>query len=193
MEGGANKYVTSWSADGRFILYHIGNAASQTGNDLWVLPTFGDRKPRPLLQTPFNETQGQFSPDGRWVAYLSNESGRGEVYVVPFPEAGGKWQISTAGGVQPRWRRDGKELFYLAGNTLMAAEVNGDGTAFQVGAVRRLFEARLRTESYLAFGTGPVYDVAPDGQRFLVDVVGDEEAAPTLITVVTNWTRALGK
>ena len=155
--GGGNKYVSSWSSDGRFILYGTGNAGSQTGNDIWVLPTFGDRRPRPVVQTPFNERQGRFSPDGLWVAYNSNESGRDEVYVVPFPGPGGKWQVSTSGGSFPRWRRDGKEIFFLnGGNTVMAAAVNGSGKAFEVGAVRRLFQARLRTDGYLGFGTGYV-------------------------------------
>jgi Tol biopolymer transport system component len=190
--GGGNKYVSSWSRDGRFIMYHIGNAGSPTGNDLWILPTFGDRKPRPFVQTPFNETSGRFSPDGRWVAYQSNESGRSEVYVVPFPGPGGKWQVSTGGGEYPRWRRDGKELFFLAGgNTVMSAAVNGSGSAFEVGSVQRVFEAPLRTNPYLGFGSGYVYDVFPDGQRFLIDQVSGEQAAPSPIRVITNWTSTL--
>ena len=143
-----NRYVTSWSGDGRFILYHTGAARSQTGNDLWVLNIGDDPKPRALLQTPFNEVDGHFSPDGRWVAYVSNESGRNEIYVMPFPTLGGKWQISLAGGVQPRWRGDGKELFFLAGNEMMAAAVNGTSTAVEVGAVQRLFEVSRRVQNY---------------------------------------------
>jgi serine/threonine protein kinase len=190
--GGGNKYVTSWSPDGRFVMYHIGNAGSPTGNDIWIMPTFGDRKPQPFVQTPFNDTMGRFSPDGRWVAYQSGESGRNEVYVVPFPGPGGKWQVSTGGGQYPRWRRDGKELFFLAGaNTVMSATVNGAGSAFEVGAVQRLFEAPLRTNGYLGFGSGYVYDVFPDGQRFLIDKLADEQAAPAPIQVITNWTSTL--
>jgi serine/threonine protein kinase len=196
VEGAGNKYVDSWSLDGRFILYTTTSAGSQTGNDLWVLPLMDERKPRPLLQTSFNETDGRFSPDGRWVTYVSNESGRNEIYVMPFPTAGGKWQISTAGGIQPKWRRDGKELFYLAGDTMMAAEVNGAGAAFQVGAVRRLFEVRRRTQTNGSLlgnlGSGRVYDVTADGQRFLVNVVAEDmQAAPPPITVITNWTATL--
>jgi hypothetical protein len=130
-----------------------------------------------------------FSPDGRWVAYQSDESGRDEIAVVPFPGPGGKWQISTAGGQQPRWGPDGREIFFLEGNQkLMAAAVDGSGAALQLGQVRMLFEARFRTENYLGYGEGSVYDVSPDGRRFLINVVGSGERAQTPITVVTNWT-----
>jgi Tol biopolymer transport system component len=97
-----------------------------------VLPLSGERKPRPLLQTPFNETGSWLSPDDRWVAYLSNESGRTEIYVMPFRGAG-RWQVSTAGGENPRWGRDGKELFYVAGDTIMAAQVDATGNARRRG------------------------------------------------------------
>ena len=162
--------------------------APKTGFDLWVMPLFGDRKPLPFLQTPFNENPGQFSPDGRWMAYASSESGRYEVYVTPFPGPGGKWQVSTAGGDWPRWRRDGKEIFYLApgGTRLMAAAVNGGASAFEVGAVRELFNTR---------GVAPnawTYDISPDGQRFLVNTFA-EEAASTPITLVVNWPALLKK
>jgi Tol biopolymer transport system component len=103
------KEGTDWSADGRFILFD--QAASNGGTDIWILPLFGDGKPYPLLQSPFTEYQGHFAPDGKWFAYTSNESGRDEVYVQSFPPSGGKWQVSTGGGAQPHWRRDGKELF----------------------------------------------------------------------------------
>src|SRR6185436_2645522 len=92
---------TDWSRDGRFLIYSVNDP--KTRDDLWVLPLDGDRKPRPYLQTPFDETQGQFSPDGRWMAYTSDENGRPQVFVQPFPASGGKWQISTGIGVQPRW------------------------------------------------------------------------------------------
>jgi eukaryotic-like serine/threonine-protein kinase len=188
--GGPNKYVRSWSGDGRFVLFHSGEGGSSMGNDLWLLSLSEDRKPRPLLQTPFNELDGRFSPDGRWVAYRSNESGRNEIYVMPFAAQGGKWQVSTAGGDQPRWRRDGRELFYVAGNTIVAAEVNGIGPAFQIGTVRPLFDVRRRTTQSI-FGTGSVYDVTADGQRFLVNVVAEGQEVPPPITVITNWTANL--
>ncbi|HYF35694.1 MAG TPA: hypothetical protein VD994_10420, partial [Prosthecobacter sp.] len=133
-----------------------------------------------------DETQAQFSPDGRWVAYTSTESGRPEVYVQPFPATGAKWQVSTAGGEQPRWRRDGRELFYLsADRKLMAVEVNGSSDTFQVGVPRLLFEPRVSSIS----GDSP-YDVAADGKRFLVKVPV-EETAPAPATVLLNWTADL--
>ncbi|MDA2938906.1 serine/threonine-protein kinase [Acidobacteria bacterium AH-259-A15] len=113
LESGEQKSVTDWSADGRFLLYSVRNP--QTGTDVWMLPLSEEGKPTPFLQQSFREREAQFSPDGRWVTYESNESGTRQVFVQPFPATGGKWQISTQGGVQPRWRRDGKELFYIAG------------------------------------------------------------------------------
>ncbi len=184
LEDSLDKYPTSWSPDGRFILYYTVGAT--TGTDLFVLPLFGDRRPFPFLQTQFNEGFGRFSPDGRWVAYLSNESGRYEIYVAGFPGPGGKWQISTAGGQRPRWRRDGNEIFYLSlGNNLMAAAVNGKGSTFEVGAVKQLFQTR-------ATRLGNRYDVSADGQRVLV-ITAPEQAGSAPIAVVLNWTAGLKK
>jgi eukaryotic-like serine/threonine-protein kinase len=180
-----DKYPLDWSPDGRFILLRVN--APRTGNDLWVLPLFGDRKAFPFLQTPFNEGTGRFSPDGRWIVYGSNESGRNEVYVAPFPGAGGKWQVSAAGGSGPRWGRDGKEIFYLGlDNKLMAATVNGAGSAFEVGAMRGLFGTRAITNQR------SMYDPSPDSQRFLVNTLADEDAAAP-ITLVVNWPALLKK
>jgi serine/threonine protein kinase len=184
LEDNFDKYPEGWSPDGRFILY--ASLGGPTGFDLFALPLFGDRKPIPFLQTQFNEISGRFSPDGRWVAYSSNESGRYEVYVTPFPGPGGKWQISTAGGVWPRWRRDGNEIFYLApGRALMAASVNGKGSSFDVGAVKLLFQTR-------AVGQVDRYAVSADGQRFLINTAPEQEASVP-ITVVLNWTTGLKK
>jgi Tol biopolymer transport system component len=182
-----NLVPVSWSPDGRFVLY--GNfGGSPTGGDLGVLPLSGDRKGSLFLQTPFNEYEGRFSHDGRWIAYTSNESGRSEVYVTPFPQPSGKWQISTAGGTSPRWRRDGKEMYYLApDNRLMSALVSGEGSAFQVGVVRPLFETHPR------LGPGATYDVSADGQRFLVNTTAARETTPTPLTLVVNWTAGLKK
>ncbi len=179
-----SKFVTDWSPDGRFIVYE--DQGRGTGTDLWVLPLSGDRKPTPFLRTEFNESQGQFSPDGRWMAYSSNESGRVEVYVQAFPASGGKWQISTAGGSYPRWRRDGKELFYRAADRkLMAVEVQTAST-LQAGQPRALFELRVSEVPVIP------YTVSADGQRFLVDTPTEESnAAP--ITVVLNWFTELKK
>jgi Tol biopolymer transport system component len=185
LEDNLDKYPESWSPDGRFILY--GSNGGPTGNDLYVLPLTGDRKPVPFLKTQFNEFSGRFSPDGRWVAYRSNESGMYEIYVAPFPGPGGKRQISTAGGNWPRWRRDGTEIFFLSpDNKLMAAAVNGKGPSFEVGAVKPLFDTHEWP------GTRYPYDVTADGQHFLVNTVpGQASSAP--ITIVVNWTAGLKK
>jgi dipeptidyl aminopeptidase/acylaminoacyl peptidase len=154
---------------------------------VWALPLDGDRKPVAVVQTPFDQTTGMFSPDGRWLAYQSNESGRNEVYVMPFQGPGGKWQVSTAGGTQPRWRRDGQELFYLnLADRLMVAAVTGDSSRFEVGAVQSLFLARPRT------GTRSSYDVSADGQRFLINTL-PPLTDPSPFTVVFNWTAGLKK
>jgi Tol biopolymer transport system component len=185
LEDNLDKYPTSWSPDGRFILYRTG--VGQTGRESFILPLSGDHKPVRFLNTKFDEGYGQFSPDGRWVAYRSDESGRNEVYVAPFPGPGGQWQISTAGGDLPRWRHDGTEIFYLApDNKLMAATVNGKGASFEVGAVKPLFETRI------AIGGRYQYAVSADGQRFLINTVPQQEASAP-ITVVLNWTAGLKK
>jgi Tol biopolymer transport system component len=183
-----NKYPTSWSPDGRSILYFTGVSSPRTGADLFVLPLSGDRKPVPFLNTQFNEIAGHFSPDGRWVAYYSNESGRYEVYVASFPGPGGKWQISTAGGKSVRWRRDGTEIFYLdPDNKLMAATVNSIGSSLEVRAVKPLFQTRAASPNYQY-----PYDVSADGQRFLINTL-PEQTTSAPITVLVNWTAGLKK
>jgi Tol biopolymer transport system component len=180
-----SKYPSSWSPDGRFILYHTGMSTPETGEDLWVLPLAGARRPFPFVRSSFSEQEGRFSPDGRWVVYQSDESGRSEVYVVPFPARGGKWRISTGGGRAPRWRRDGTELFYLApGDTLMAAAVDGRDSTFRVGVVRPLFAAPRLAHGY-------EWDVAADGRRFLLNASADVAGTP--ITLVLNWPAALSR
>jgi Tol biopolymer transport system component len=181
------KFASHWSADGRFIAY-IGGGGIIVRSDVWVLPLTGDRKPYPFIDSTFVESQGQFSPDGRWMAYMSNESGRQEVYVRPFPGPGDKWLVSTAGGGWPRWRRDGRELFYLArdGN-LMAVSVNGAGSSFVVGEGRPLFNVRMRPMVRLDAYS---YDVTADAQRFLINTFV-EEASPPAITLVVNWPRTV--
>jgi Tol biopolymer transport system component len=180
-EDDRTKWIQSWSPDGSAVLFFTGAAE---GTDLFVLPLSGARTPTPLQQTPFNETRGRFSPDGRWVAYQSNESGRAEVYVTPLAAGGGKWQISTAGGAFPRWRRDGAEIFFLgADNRMMAASANGRGSSFVAGAVTPLFQTRVPT------GGGYHYDVSADGQRFLVNSLRETDSTP--FTVVVNWIAGL--
>ena len=184
---GSDLFPVSWSRDRQYILYvktPFGTPVSGAGGlgDLWVLPTDGTQKPFPFLQTPFVEASGQFSPDGRWVAYESNESGRAEVYVVSFPQPSGKWQVSTMGGVRPRWRRDGKEIFFLAPDfRLMVADVSSTASQFQVGAVTPLFDVRPSGAT-----GGYLYDVSADGQRFLMASRARDAAVPP-ITLVTNW------
>ena len=171
------------------------NFDPKTGNDIFVLPLFGDRKPIPFLHTQFSEGQGQLSPDGRWMAYASNETGRYEVYVQPFPPSGAKWLISPGGGGHPRWRRDGKELFYLAGGggeaVIMAAEVTASASSFEAGAPKELLKtATLGQLGDLGPGGDQVYGVSADGQRFIfLTPIGQAEP----ITVVLNWTTGLEK
>jgi hypothetical protein len=149
---------------------------------LWVLPLSGDRQPVLFWQTPFIEIQGRFSPDGRWIAYASDDQGRYEVYIQTFPASGDKWQISTNGGQQPWWRSDGKELYYLSADGKLMAVAVKPGGSFEALAPRALFDlAPMR-----AFG-GASYAVTAAGDRFLF-VTAREEAASLQFTVVTNWT-----
>jgi len=174
-----DKAPTSWSPDRQFILYNA--TFSGTHSDVWVLPLSGSRKPFPLIESPFLDGWAQFSPDGRWVAYSSDESGRMEIYVAPFPGPGAKWQISDAGGSYPRWRRDGKELFYQKSNRLMAATLRGAADRMNVEAIQPLFEMRSPGGGQRSF-----YDVSSDGQRFLHSVPEDAgESTP--LSLVMNW------
>ncbi len=176
------KRPTDWSRDGRFILYEEDDPKNQV--DLWVLPLFGDKKPMLFLRTPFAEQQARFSADGKWIAYVSNETGAPEVYVQSFPASGGRWQVSTNGGFTPRWRRDGKEFFYLAPDRkIMSVEVRASGTTFEYGSPKALFEASVDAVTTAATNR---YDVSADGQRFLVNAA-IENAGPAPITVVVNW------
>jgi DNA-binding winged helix-turn-helix (wHTH) protein/Tol biopolymer transport system component len=178
------KHTHSWSPDGRYIVY-VSSSPRHTV-DLWLLPMFGDRHPTPFLQTPFNEKQGHVSPNGRWIAYASDESGSWEVYVQSFPVPGGKRTISTGGGAEPQWRRDGRELFYLAADDrLMAVDVK-PGDTWQAGRPHSLFQTKIsRTHEPRNH-----YAVTGDGQRFVVDSVGDR-ADQEPITVLVNWPAAL--
>lgn len=181
-----NKLSADWSSDGRFILYR--ETDPKNGNDLKALPLFGEQKPIPIATTAFEERDGQFSPDVRWVAYSSNESGSPEIYVQPFPGSGGKVRISTNGGTQPRWRHDGKEIFFIGpDNSLMSAPIklSQDGSAIEPGTPLPLFHTRLVATTY-ATGGKQQYTVSRDGQRFLL-IASQEEAAQSPITVLLNW------
>jgi Tol biopolymer transport system component len=176
-ESPESKRLTDWSRDGRFLIFT--QTDPKTDQDIWVFPMTGERKPVPFLQTDFNEGFARLSPDGRWLAYDSNETSRGEVYVHTFPGQEGKWQISTNGGSRPVWSRDGKELFYVAADLkLMAVAVKG-GSRFDHGVPKPLFEARLASPF-------SQFDVSPDGKRFLMASPIETSANPPM-TVVTNW------
>ena len=177
---------SDWSRDGRYVLCDKGNIGA---TDIWVYPLSEPDKAYPLVQTPFFDLNGQFSPDGRWVAYRSVESGRNEIYVTPFPRGGARWQVSAGGATQPRWSRDGRTLyFWSTGQELIAASVDGTGSRFEVQNTRALFPVNIS----LGPRVGIIgYDVSPDGGRFLVNSAGDV-GAPRLALVV-NWMAELPK
>jgi Tol biopolymer transport system component len=183
------KRALDWSADGRFILYT--ELDPQTSSDLWVLPLEGGQ-PWPWLKTQFNESFGRFSPDGKWIAYPSNESGRNEIYLQAFapgaPASGGRWRLSTSGGSLPLWRRDGRELYYnTADNKLMAVEVTLSEEV-KYGTPKELFALdSLRVET---IGRGRA--MTGDGQRFLFTTIA-EETTLTPFTVVQNWMAEMKK
>jgi eukaryotic-like serine/threonine-protein kinase len=189
------KVPMCWSPDGKFIVYTLRDP--KTGFDVWIL-SLGDKKATPFLQSPFNERDPQISPNGKWIAYASDETGRSEIYVRPFPTGEGKWQISSKGGFYPRWRRDGKEVFYLEANAsqrnLISVKVNPAGPNFEFGDPTVLFDSL-----FVNAGHGTPYQafaVSPDGQRFLIprpEAEGDQGTTATPITVVLNWTTGLKK
>jgi Tol biopolymer transport system component len=170
-----DQYPLSMSRDGTLLYFEIN---PKTGLDLWTLSS--DGKTSPLRVTPFNEREGQFSPgpsgEPRWVAYTSDESGRSEVYVQSYPAGTDRSAVSGGGGSTPMWSPDGKELYYLTGDALVAVAVRPDGT---FGAPRRLFD---RSNYYLRYG----YDVSPDGKRFLM-IRRDEGSVPRQLNVILNW------
>jgi eukaryotic-like serine/threonine-protein kinase len=172
-----SKHLTDWSLDNRFLIYAA--RSPKTGMDLWMLPTMGDRKPQPFHQTPANESQGRSSPDGRWIAYVSDQSGSEEVYVRAFPPSEGRWQISTAGGTRPRWRSDGRELFFLSTDgQLMAVDV-ASGPTPRYEAPRRILDVRGADD----------FAVSRD-LRFLVPLPVNERRDREL-HVVLNWAAEL--
>lgn len=191
---GDPKFPDDWSRDGRFLLYTQRNP--QTHADLWVLPLAGNGTPSgtatPFANTEFSEDQGRFSPDARWIAYASDESGRSEIYIQPFPASpngGSKTPISRDGGSGPRWRRDGKELFYLSPDgKLMAADVT-EGPIFKVSIPRILFQVPAAQVGHNEGGLDALgWDVAPDGKRFLIDTATTSSEP---VAILLNWTADL--
>ena len=186
-EAEGQKIPHDWSPDGGSIAFDDREAAGKRNFTLKVLALSGERRPVELLKRGTLAGDCRFSPDGRWLAYMSDESGRPEIYVAAFPGPGGRWQVSTEGGRAPRWRRDGKELFYIsAERKLMAVEIK-PGSSFEAGAPRPLFDTGLRRGGPLQGGG---YDVAADGQKFLLSMPAGEGALPPL-TLVVNWPAAI--
>jgi eukaryotic-like serine/threonine-protein kinase len=195
LKSSENKFPTSWSRDGRFLLYRTSDPKTNK-YDLWVLAFEDVKKPFPFLSTEFNNAEGGFSPDGHWVAYVSDESGRYEIYVRTFSpnstaevsDTGGKWLISTNGGNQPRWGGDGKELYYLAPDRkLMAVEI-ATNPVFRAGAPKALFQTPPSGTSTIESS----WDLTPDGKRFLF-AVPTEQTVQAPFTVVLNWQAGLKK
>jgi Tol biopolymer transport system component len=184
VKSSGDKWTEDWSPDGRVLLY---TEASPDRLDLWTVSMTGDRKPQRLIHSDFISAHGRFSADGRWIAYVSTETGRAEIYVQNFPLTGRKWKVSTAGGAQPRWRKDGSELFFmsLAGEAMAVDIRTSSQTELQVGTPRKLFQANPVS----VFNGRNSWDVTPDGQRFLIN----SGAGASPITVVVNWAAALNR
>jgi Tol biopolymer transport system component len=183
LESPVPKMAMDWLLDGGFLLYQV--ADDRNGWDLAALPIVGERKPIVVASEPFEERGGQFSPDGRWVAYQSNKSGQFEIYVQPFPGPGDQFQVSTGGGTDPRWRPDGEELYFVsADGTLMAAAVRASDSTFDAESPAALFQTRIVVGGNA--NISPQYAVAQDG-RFLVNVRVDESSGPAPVTVILNW------
>jgi eukaryotic-like serine/threonine-protein kinase len=177
------KYPESWSPDGRLILFTQLDPKSRT--DLWLLPMDGG-KPIPFVVTDGDEAQGRFSPDGRWVAYSANETGRAEVYVRAFPLADARWQISTDGGVNPAWRGDGREIFFLSpDNHMMSAAVKDTSGGFDAEPAKPLFQSpRIRRGAGGIIGGDRYYAVTPRGDRFLINRVTSDMRASTITVLL---------
>ena len=190
LRGAVNAVPQDWAPDGRWIVYS--ESGARTATDLWLLPLEGERKPVPYLQTPFNETQARFSPDGKWMAYASDESGQYEVYVQAIPASGAKYQLSAMGGRGPDWRRDGREIYYVSGDQNLIAVPVKLGSTVELGAPQKLFQLE-------GVDAGAIFSInryvpSRDGQRFLVNVpAGGEGASAPPLTVVLNWQAGLKK
>lgn len=172
-----------WSRDGRYLVYAARNRETRNNIRYLRLETGGGAtEPLTFLSTPATEAAPKLSPDGRFLAYSSDESGRNEVYVRPFPDGAGKWQASVNGGWKPRWSRDGKELYYVEGNALLTVPVSTE-PGFTLGQPRKLFE----TDDLISSVASPTYDVSADGRRFVTIAPVEQDESPPKIRLVQNW------
>jgi Tol biopolymer transport system component len=187
-------WPTQWSRDGKYIVYFEAGV-SKNKRDIWVFPTDGSQNPIPFMTTEADEFMGQLSPDNRWMAFTSDRSGRDEVYVRAFPSGEGEWRISVSGGRAPRWKRDGKELYFIGENgKLTAVSVKGSpaGTkpAFEAETPVELFDTHVvRGGNDTLFQ----YDVTADGKRFVINTNTSSAESALVLTVVTNWADRLRK
>jgi Tol biopolymer transport system component len=165
--------VTDWSPDGRWIV--VSESRPDTHDDLWLLPPNGQDQPRPYVQSPFNESQGAVSPDGRWMAYASDESGRFEIYVDSFPTPGTRGRLTIGGGTEPRWRADGGEIFFRRGSEIHSVKPLLSATAVEAASSERLFDAGADVRSF---------DVTSDGQRFLLNLPAPDNTPPSMRVIV---------
>jgi Tol biopolymer transport system component len=186
---------SSWSPDAKILVFE---KVAGLGAEIWMLPLTGEKKPQPFLQSKFNTGHAQISPDGKWISYNSNESGRSEVYVRPFPSGPGRWQVSVNGGQWARWRPDGKEIYYLTATNngkLMAVEVKANGSAFQYGTAKELFNSQYLNYTHPNGGRWHTFAASRDGQRFVIPrpVGPAAETSANSYVVTLNWQAALGK
>ena len=181
----AAEYNPSFSPDGRYLIFRRLSAQSGAHTEIWAKPLYGNPEAFPVVQS--EAAHPALSPDGKWLAYSCQESGRPEIYVVPFRQGSGKWQVSTGGGTWPRWRGDGKELFYLSlDKKITSAEISAVGSSLVVGKVAPLFQVNVATS------LGWFYDVSADGKRF-VALNQDPRQATEPLTLVFNWRALLKK
>ena len=183
LDGKNPRFPGSWSTDG--LRLALTEWSPDTMRDIWILTLNGEHQTVPMISTAYDEHSPFFSPDGRWLAYVSDESGRSEVYVQSYPAGRGRWLVSTSGGTEPVWSADGTELFYRSGDAMMAVSVRTEGE-FAAGAPSMLFDKPLKRGIY----DSPSYDVTADGERFLM-IERDLESAPTQVNVVLHWDQEL--
>jgi len=188
MDVGTRRYPTSWSPDGRTLAFYVGGVTNT--RDLWMLHRDGDKwTPAPFVETPFEERGALFSPDGRWVAYVSNKSGQNDIYARPYPGPGGEVTISVGGGQEPVWAPSGRELFYRHDGKLLVVRIDETASSLTVGAPTRVFDDPFRFDTGGAAGGVANYDLSPDGRRFVM--VEEPPPAAPQIRIVLNWTEEL--